>query len=121
MLKYNSKLIPRAKQLRKNMTKEENILWHDFLKSYPVKFYRQKVIDNYIADFYCHKAKLIIEIDGKQHLQTGNREHDKIRTAYFEALNLKTIRFMNSQLANNPNYVYKEIDKTVNERIAQLG
>ncbi len=66
-LEYNKKLIPRAKELRKNMTKQENHLWYDFLRIYPVRFQRQKTIDNYIADFYCHKAKLIIELDGSQH------------------------------------------------------
>ncbi len=121
MLKYNKKLIPIAKQLRINMTKAENILWHDFLKHYPIKFYRQKVIENYIADFYCHKAKLVIEIDGSHHAQEMHRSSGNFRTEYMNALDLKTIRFTNEQLANNPKHVFNEIDKTVLERIAELN
>ncbi len=66
-LKYNGKLIPRAKDLRKNATRQENHLWYDFLRTFPVRFQRQKAIDGFIADFYCHKARLIIELDGSQH------------------------------------------------------
>ena len=67
--KHNSKLTTLARNLRKNMTKEEKHLWYDFLKNYPVRFLKQKVIDNYIVDFYCHEAKLIIELDGSQHFE----------------------------------------------------
>lgn len=66
-MQYNKNLIPRAKELRKDMTKQERHLWYDFLRFYPVKIYKQKVIDNFIVDFYCHKAKLVIELDGSQH------------------------------------------------------
>lgn len=65
--KYNKELVSIAKTLRKNMTNEENHLWYDFLKVYPIRFYRQKVLGKYIADFYCSKAKLVIELDGAQH------------------------------------------------------
>ena len=58
--KHNTELTTNARALRKNMTKEERHLWYDFLKMYPVRFLRQKVIDNYIVDFYCHSARLII-------------------------------------------------------------
>ena len=64
---YENELIPRAKELRKDMTREERHLWYDFLRDYPVRFTRQKVIGHYIADFYCSKAKLVIEIDGTSH------------------------------------------------------
>ena len=67
MRKYNHEIIPVAKMLRKNSTKEENHLWYDFLKDYPVRFTRQKVLGKYIADFYCAKAKLVVELDGSQH------------------------------------------------------
>jgi very-short-patch-repair endonuclease len=117
MLKYNNKLIPIAKKLRKNMTKKEKILWYNFLKDYHIKFYRQKVIENYIADFYCHEAKLVIEIDGKHHLQEEYKSRDKFRTEYMVALDLKTIRFTNNQLLNNPKYVFNQIEKNVLDRI----
>ena len=60
-------LIPFAKELRKNATKQEKHLWYDFLSSYPIRFQRQKAIDNFIVDFYCHQAKFVVEIDGDQH------------------------------------------------------
>ena len=63
-LPYKNKLIPCAKELRKNATRQENHLWYDFLRSYPVRFQRQKTIGSFIVDFYCHAAKLVIELDG---------------------------------------------------------
>lgn len=83
--KHNTKLTDSAKTLRKNMTKEERHLWYDFLRSYPVRFLRQKVIDNYIADFYCHEARLIIELDGSQHYEDKGLLKDKIRTGKSKA------------------------------------
>ena len=68
-LPYKNKLIPRAKELRKNATRQENHLWYDFLRSYPVRFSRQKVLGKYIADFYSADAKLVIELDGSQHYE----------------------------------------------------
>lgn len=64
---YNGKNINNAKTLRTNMTEQEKKLWYKFLRTYPVKFYKQRTIDNYIVDFYCAKAKLVIELDGSQH------------------------------------------------------
>ena len=65
--KHNKDIVPTAKMLRKNMTKEEKHFWYDFLRTYPVRFSRQKVLGKYIADFYCAEAKLIIELDGSGH------------------------------------------------------
>lgn len=65
--KHNPALTERARTLRKQMTPEERHLWYDFLRSYPVRFLRQKVIGNAIVDFYCAKATLAIELDGSQH------------------------------------------------------
>ena len=78
--KLNSKLIPLARNLRKQMTKEERHLWYDFLKNYPVKFYRQRVIGKYIVDFYCAKAKLVVELDGSTHYSETNILKDQQRT-----------------------------------------
>ena len=77
--KHNKQLVPLAKQLRKEMTKEERHLWYDFLRSYPVRFSRQKVLGKYIADFYCAEAKLVIELDGSQHNEDRNIK--KMQTA----------------------------------------
>ena len=78
--KHNPDLTARAKELRKNMTPEERRLWHCFLKTYPVRILRQKVIDDYIVDFYCHDAHLAIEIDGSQHYTEEGLWRDSIRT-----------------------------------------
>ena len=79
-LNYNKSNIHLAKNLRKNSTSEENHLWYDFLSKYEIRFQRQKAIDNFIADFYCHKARLVIEIDGSQHYTTEGKERDTYRT-----------------------------------------
>ena len=67
--KHNKALIPMAKLLRRNMTKEERHLWYDFLRQHPARFSRQKVLGRYIADFYSAKAQLVIELDGSQHYE----------------------------------------------------
>ena len=108
--KHNTKLTCNAKALRKNMTKEERHLWYDFLRSYPVRFLRQKVIDNYIADFYCHEARLIIELDGSQHYEEKGLIKDKIRTEKIESRNLTVIRIPNNEINNNFRGVCEYID-----------
>ena len=113
--KHNASLTPRAKELRRNMTKEERHLWYDFLKSYPVRFLRQKVIGNFIADFYCAKAKLVIELDGSQHYEDAQMAYDKERTAYFEGYGLRVIRFSNRDIAENFTGVCSFIDQEIKE------
>ena len=81
--KFNFKLLANAKNLRRNMTKEERRLWYNFLSNYSEKFVRQKIIGNYIVDFYCAKAKLVIELDGSQHYEDANMEYDEVRSKYF--------------------------------------
>ena len=112
-LEYNKKNITLAKNLRKNATKQENHLWYDFLSKYKVRFQRQKAIDNFIADFYCDKAKLIVEIDGSQHYTADGKEKDEFRTEILEGYNLKVIRFTNRQLDTNFRGVCEYIDKIV--------
>ena len=84
IMEQNQKLTGRAQDLRKNMTKEEAHLWYQFLCRYPLRFRRQYVVGNYIADFYCHKAKLVVELDGSQHYTPEEISYDKQRTAYLE-------------------------------------
>ena len=88
MKEYNKANIPLAKTLRKNMTPWERKLWYDFLRNYPVRFQRQKAIGNYIADFYCAKAKLIVELDGGGHYTEQQTEKDKRRTEELEEIKL---------------------------------
>ena len=112
-LDYNKNNIHLAKNLRKNATPQENHLWYDFLSQYEIKFQRQKAIDNFIADFYCHKAKLIIEIDGSQHYTEHGKRKDEFRTEILEGYNLKVIRFTNEQIDTNFRGVCQYIDKIV--------
>ena len=116
-LPYQGKLIPRAKELRKEATKQENHLWYDFLKSYPVRFQRQKTIDYFIADFYCHAAKLIIELDGSQHYEEQGLERDKERTAILEQYGVMVLRFSNRDIERNFQGVCKTIELTVKDRM----
>ena len=91
------------------MTKEERHLWYDFLKSLPVTVNRQKVIGNYIADFYCASAKLIIEIDGSQHFEEKGKKTDTIRDKYFDKLGIKVKRYSNHDINNNFDGVCEDI------------
>ncbi len=111
--KHNPALTANAKALRKNMTKEERHLWYDFLRSYPVRFLRQKVIDQYIADFYCHAARLVIELDGSQHYQEKGMLYDKIRTERIEQRNLTVLRIPNNEIQHNFRGVCEYIDHLV--------
>lgn len=100
-LPRNSKLLENARQLRKEMTKEERHLWYDFLKDYPAKFYKQKIVGNYIVDFYCEKAKLAVELDGSQHYEEAGQEYDRIRTEYLRGLGIRVLRFSNQDIKQN--------------------
>ncbi len=91
----NSKLTGNAKNLRKNMTKEERHLWYDFLKTLPITVNRQKVIGNYIVDFYIATAKLVIELDGSQHYEEKGIENDAKRDAFLNGLGIKVLRYSN--------------------------
>ena len=108
--KHNAALTENAKILRKTMTKEERHLWYDFLKQYPVRFLRQKVIDQYIVDFYCNEARLIIELDGSQHYKKDGLLKDKIRTERLENRNLTVIHIPNNEVSTNFRGVCEYID-----------
>ena len=117
--KHNADLTTNARNLRKSMTKEERHLWYDFLKNYPVRFLRQKVIDNYIVDFYCHSARLIIELDGSQHYEEKGLLKDKIRTERIEKRNLTVMRIPNNEINRNFEGVCRYINNVVNESLRQ--
>ncbi|MBQ8788150.1 MAG: endonuclease domain-containing protein [Oscillospiraceae bacterium] len=117
--KHNPKLTENAKELRKNMTKEEKHLWYDFLKGYPVRFIRQKIIDDYIADFYCHRARLIIELDGSQHYTKDGLLKDKIRTEHIEKRDLTVLRIPNGEINHNFEGICRFIDGFVKESLRQ--
>ena len=115
--KHNPKLTENARSLRKNMTKEERHLWYDFLRTYPVRFLRQKVIDRYIADFYCNQAKLVIELDGSQHYEEKGMLSDQIRTSHLEERGLIVIRIPNNAVMQNFRGVCEYIDMIVQQRM----
>ncbi len=117
--KHNANLTKNAKVLRKNMTKEERHLWYDFLRNYPVRFLRQKVIDHYIADFYCHRARLVIELDGSQHYAPENQLQDAIRTHRIESRGLTVIRIPNNAVNLNFRGVCEYIDYFVTTVLQQ--
>ena len=98
--KYNKSLVPSAQDLRKNMTPEENRLWYDFLKKLPVNVNRQKIIGNYIVDFFIAERKIVIELDGIQHELECNFLKDKIRDKYFSDLGITVLRYSNVQINN---------------------
>ena len=115
--KHNPNLTDNAKALRKNMTKEERHLWYDFLRTYPVRFLRQKVIDGYIVDFYCHQARLIIELDGSQHFEDKGLVADSIRTENIESRNLTVIRIPNNEINRNFKAVCEYIARCVENKL----
>jgi len=101
MLPYNRKMKPRAQEMRKNATPQENKLWYMFLRKHKCPFTRQKTIDNYIVDFLCPSKKLIIELDGSQHYTVDGLEYDQIRTDLLESMGLHVIRFTNAEIDNS--------------------
>jgi very-short-patch-repair endonuclease len=118
-LHYNKRLIPCAKELRRQMTKQEKHLWYDFLVSYPIRFQRQKTIDNFIVDFYCFRAKLIIGIDGSQHYNAVDILNDKQRTEILNTYHLEVLRFSNYDVDRNFTGVCTLIDNKVKERLCK--
>ena len=106
-MERNQDLTKLARNLRKNQTKEEALLWYNFLRKSPVRFHRQYVIGNYIADFYCHKAKLVIELDGSQHYEDPT--YDISRDAYLKEQGLRVLRIPNNAIKDNFSGVCEEI------------
>ena len=117
--KHNKQLVPLAKQLRKEMTKEERHLWYDFLRTYPVRFSRQKVLGKYIADFYSAEAKLVIELDGSQHYEDGNVEKDAERSAFLEGYGLTILRIPYNEVNCNFYGFCEFIDAAVRQSLSQ--
>ena len=116
----NHDLLSIARSLRRNMTPQEKHLWYDYLQHYNPKIYKQRIIDNFIADFYCHKARLVIELDGSQHYTPEGKSYDEARTEILEKYGLQVIRFSNKDVENKFEGVCYIIDKTIKERIEFL-
>ena len=112
----NKDLVSRAKTLHKNMTKEERHLWFDFLCYCTPRFRRQQILGNFIADFYCDKAKLVIELDGSQHTEPDAIAYDIRRSAYFESLGILVVRYYNSDINRNFGGVCEHILQILSQR-----
>ena len=119
-MEKNQKLTSNAQSLRKNMTKEEAHLWYQFLCRYPFRFRRQFVIGNYIVDFYCHKAKLAVELDGSQHYTPEEMEKDRIRTKFLKEQGIMVLRFSNLDVIRQFRSVCESIDIQVKKRTADI-
>ncbi len=116
---YNAELKDRSRQLRKNMTRQERHLWYDFLRDYPIKIYRQRSIDWFIADFYCSRAHLVIEIDGGQHYMQDGMERDAERSAVLQNYGLTVVRVSNADIDQNFYGVCEFIDRQIKEELSK--
>ena len=114
----NNQMLPRARELRKNMTPQEKKLWYQFLRKYPVKIYKQRIIDSFIVDFYCASAKLVIEVDGSQHCTEQGQAYDAERSACLSQYGLEVIRFLNSDIDNRFREVCEVIHEVIQSRKA---
>lgn len=118
-VKKNGNMLTTAKMLRKNMTPHERKLWYMFLRNYPVKIYKQRIIESFIVDFYCASARLVIEIDGSQHFSEQGIKYDKERSAVIEAYDLKVLRFTNYDVDTAFNAVCETIDSEIKLRLEE--
>lgn len=112
-LPYRKTNTPKAQNLRKELTPAERKLWYDFLSKQPVRWLKQRPIGDYIADFYCASAKLVVEVDGGQHFSEEGLAYDAQRTAYLQSLGLRVIRFSNAEVMGNFEGVCGEVERWV--------
>ena len=118
--KHNKEIVPAAKMLRKNMTREEKHLWYDYLRMHPIRFSRQKVLGRYIADFYSAEAKLVIELDGSGHYTEEGKRYDAERTAFLEEYGLTVVRIPNTEIHRNFSGVCEYLDRIIAEALWKL-
>ena len=116
-IKRNFRLLDQARKLRKEMTPQETKLWYQFLRTYPVRIYKQRIIESFIADFYCSSAKLVIEIDGSQHFTSQGKAYDEERSRIMNQYGIETIRFSNSDIDRQFEQVCSEIHKKIQSRM----
>lgn len=113
----NPKLRPAAQSLRREMTPQERKLWYQFLRNLSITVNRQKVIGNYIVDFYCHAARIVIELDGSQHYEAEGQEYDRKRDRYLRALGLTVLRYSNRDMSENFRGVCQDILQKIQEKV----
>jgi len=115
-MKNSEQMLLRARELRREMTPHERKLWYLFLRKYPVKIYRQKILDRYIVDFYCPAAKIVIELDGWQHYEEAGKEKDCVRDERLKELGLRVLRFSNREIDREFAAVCELIDREIQGR-----
>lgn len=116
----NHKMLPVARELRRKMTPQEKKLWYDFLRKYPVKFYKQRIIESFIVDFYCADARLVIELDGSQHYTEQGKAYDEERSSIMEGYGVEVLRFTNLEVDREFDAVCERIDARIKQRTAEL-
>ena len=109
--------LTKARRLRREMTPHERKLWYLFLRKYPVKIYKQRIIGRFIADFYCASAGLVIELDGSQHYEPRGLAYDAKRSKFLRSLGLEILRFSNRDIDMDFNGVCEQIDLTIRKRM----
>ncbi len=116
-------MLSRARSLRREMTRAEELLWKQIRRKQiaGVRFRRQHPVGRFIADFYCHEARLIIEVDGGYHLDRDQAEYDKGRTHELSEMGIMVIRFTNEEVESNIKSVMDSIKKTLAERLNASG
>ncbi len=119
-LRYQREMNERARELRKNMTPQENKLWYMFLRRYPEKIYRQRVIGSFIVDFYCASARLVIEADGAQHYSEQGQAYDLERSTLLDKQRVKVLRFTNQQIDDDFEETCGKIDAEIKKRIREI-
>lgn len=115
---YRPDLRKKAQVLRKNMTPQEKHLWYDFLRDYRPRFYRQKPMLTYILDFYCPKARIVVEIDGSQHYEEDAVLYDENRTQELREMGLKILRYTNLEVERSFEGVCQSIKAAIEGRAA---
>ena len=118
-LPYKKEMIPRAKELRRNATRQERRLWYEFLRDYPIRFQRQKTIGPFIVDFYCSKARLAVELDGSQHYSEDGMAYDEERTAVLSGYGVTVLRLSNQDVDRNFFGVCEQIDNQVQKMLKE--
>ena len=111
------KMLPLARELRHNMTPQEKKLWFQFLRHYSVKIYKQRIIESFVADFYCSRAQLVIELDGSQHTTESGMQYDKERSSILAQYGLDVLRFSNYEVDCHFDAVCQKIDSVIQSRL----
>jgi very-short-patch-repair endonuclease len=119
MIRYKAQLKDKARQLRKNMTDSERVLWSRLRgkQLLGVQFYRQKPIGNYIVDFFAPRTKLVVEVDGSQHMECEHAKKDERRDQYLASVGLRVLRFNSREVLENTDVVVEVIYRTMTELV----